>query len=279
MLHSVTARDLAPGMVALLGIPWDEKSSARRGAAEAPAAIRALLHDENMNWSTESRRDLRSEEAFVDAGDLALSSGDVVNDEIARGVADHLARGARVLSLGGDHAVAFPVIRAHAAAYPGLNIVQVDAHPDLYDDYEGDRYSHACPFARLMESGLVRRLVQVGIRASTPHQWEQAERFGIDVIDMPHWDPTLPLTFDGPVYLSLDLDGIDPAFAPGVAHPEPGGLTTRDVITLIQSFRGTLVGAEVVELLPSADPQGLTTALAAKLVKELADRLLTDAAR
>jgi len=153
-------------------------------------------------------------------------------------------------------------------------VLHVDAHPDLYDEFEGDRFSHACPFARIMEEGLARRLVQVGIRTTNGHQRAQAERYKVEVIDMRAWARGERPSLDGPVYVSIDLDGIDPAHAPGVSHREPGGLTVRDVIGLVQNVFGTIVGADVVEFNPSQDVGGLTAHVAAKLVKEIASTML-----
>jgi arginase len=260
--------------VALLGLPWDEHSSFLRGAALAPPSIRAALRSPSTNLSTESGLDLGTEPRFSDAGDLEIPLGAAALEVIERGVARVLASGARVLALGGDHAITYPLLRAQAARHPGLTLVHLDAHPDLYDEFEGDRLSHACPFARILEEKLVRRLVQVGIRTLNAHQREQAERFGVERIEMKDWRSDLVVEADGPVYVSVDLDVLDPAFAPGVSHPEPGGLSTRDVIGLLQRLRGAVVGADVVELNPTRDPEGLTARLAAKLVKELAARLL-----
>jgi agmatinase len=189
---------------------------------------------------------------------------------IDEGVRRLLDRGHRVLTLGGDHALAWPVVRAHAERHEDLTVVQLDAHP------EGDSLSHACPFARIMEEGRVRRLVQVGIRTMNAPQRAQAERFGVDVIDMRAWVPGLTPEIEGPVYVSLDLDVLDPAFAPGVSHPEPGGITTREAIAFIQQLPGPIVGADLVELNPEDDPTGTTARVAAKLAKELLARLLTD---
>jgi arginase family enzyme len=147
--------------------------------------------------------------------------------------------------------------------------LHLDAHPDLYDELEGNRYSHACPFARIMEEDLVVRLVQVGIRTMNPHQRAQAERFGVEVIEMRDWPPGPVFDFDGPVYLSLDLDVLDPAFAPGTSHHEPGGLSTREVLGLVQNLRAPIVGADIVELNPVRDPVGITAMAAAKLMKEV----------
>jgi arginase len=262
--------------VALLGVPWDEHSSFLRGPALAPPAIRSALRSPSTNLSTESGLDLDADPRFTDAGDLEPSTGAAALGGIEEGAARVLASGARLLALGGDHAITYPVLRAQAAHHPGLTLVHLDAHPDLYDDFEGDRLSHACPFARILEEKLVRRLVQVGIRTLNGHQRMQAERFGVERIEMKDWRPDLVVEADGPVYVSVDLDVLDPAFAPGVSHPEPGGLSTRDVIGFLQRLRGRVVGADVVELNPPRDPEGLTARVAAKLVKELVARLLAD---
>jgi arginase len=159
-----------------------------------------------------------------------------------------------------------------------LTIIHIDAHPDLYDEFEGDRFSHACPFARIMEERLARRLVQVGIRTMNAQQRSQADRFGVEVIDMRAWETGTRPTLDGAVYLSIDLDGLDPAYAPGVSHREPGGLSVRDVLTLVQDAGGTLVGVDVVEYNPRQDLAGVTAIVAAKIVKEVAGRMLAAAA-
>ena len=260
--------------VALLGVPWDERSSFLRGAALAPPVIRAALHSPSSNASTESGLDLAAEPRLFDAGDLDVPSGDAALAAIERGVAAVLAGGARVLALGGDHAISYPVVRAQARVHGSLAILHLDAHPDLYDEFDGDRLSHACPFARIMEDGLAGRLVQVGIRAANAHQRAQASRFGVETIAMTAWRHDLTLEFAGPVYVSLDLDVLDPACAPGVSHHEPGGLSTREVIGLLQRLRGRLVGADLVELNPTRDPSGVTAMVAAKLVKELLGLLL-----
>ena len=121
-----------------------------------------------------------------------------------------------------------------------------------------------------MEDGLAGRLVQVGIRTMTPHLREQAARFGVEVYGMDRWQAAPVEGLDGPVYVSIDLDGLDPAFAPGVAHPEPGGLSTRDVISLLHRIRVPIAGADVVEHSPRNDIRDLTARVAAKLLKEIA---------
>ena len=131
-----------------------------------------------------------------------------------------------------------------------------------------DRYSHACPFARVMEDGLTARLVQVGVRTLTPHLAAQAARFGVEVYGMDRWRTAPVEALPGPLYVSLDLDGLDPAFAPGVAHPEPGGLSTRDVVDLLHRIRAPIAGIDIVEYNPRFDHRDLTARVAAKLLKE-----------
>lgn len=266
--------DLEPGSVAVLGLPWDESSSFVRGAAEAPPHIRQALHSPASNLACEAGVDLATEHCFRDLGDLELDMAPEAFDFITETVDRVLSRKARLLALGGDHSVTYPIVRAYARHFPRLDLLHFDAHPDLYDEFEGSRLSHACPFARIMEEGLVQRLVQVGIRTMNPHQQAQAERFGVEVVSMRDLIPEHDFDFDGPVYLSFDLDALDPAFAPGVAHREAGGLSTRECLRLIGRLRVPLVGADIVELNPSRDLHDLTAVVAAKLVKELSSRML-----
>jgi arginase len=265
---------LLPGMVAVIGVPTDEHSSFMRGAAGAPARIREVLHAGSSNLCAENGIDLGVEPRFRDIGDLELDHGSTAREQIEVAIADLLEQGAHVLSLGGDHAITYPILRAYARKYRDLKILHLDAHPDLYDEFEGSRYSHACSLARIMEEELASQLIQVGIRAMNSHQQAQAERFGVEVIDMRAWQPGLQVNLRGPVYLTLDMDVLDPAFAPGVSHHEPGGLSTRDVLRLVQGLRAPIVGADIVELNPKRDPAGITAMAAAKLLKEIAGFML-----
>lgn len=252
--------------ITLLGLPYDASSSFLRGPAHAPPVIRQTLHNGAGNLCAEDAIEL----AWEDAGDLVLQPNpETAFPLIEQAVNDLVGSGKRVLSLGGDHAVTFPVVQAYTQHYEALTILHFDAHPDLYDELLGSRYSHACPFARIMELGKVKRLVQVGIRTANPHQLAQAERFGVEMVTMREWEPGLRFRFEGPVYVSLDMDVLDPAFAPGVSHHEPGGFSTRELINMLQSIEGDVVGADLVEFNPMRDVVGMTAAMAAKLVKEL----------
>ena len=166
-----------------------------------------------------------------------------VIENIEASITELLNRDVRLISLGGDHAITYPIIKSFHKRFGRLEIVQLDAHPDLYDTYSGNRFSHACAIARIMEEKLASRLVQIGIRALNPHLQQQAERFGVETITIALYDKAASIQLTGPLYLSIGLDVLDPAFAPGVSHHEPGGLTTRQVIELIQQLPDPIVGS------------------------------------
>jgi len=261
-------------MISVVGIPYDESSSFLRGPALAPAKIRAAFHSDSSNYFTERGTDLKNHSGIIDAGDIVIDKGISVPLTIENSLGKILSQYDKVLTLGGDHSITYPVVKAFAKKYSQLTILHLDAHADLYDNFEGDRYSHACPFARIMEEGLAGRLVQAGLRTLSSHQREQAARFRVEIIEMRDWNNSIQFKFEGPVYLSLDMDAIDPAYAPGVSHHEPGGFTSREVLSIIQNLKGNLVGADLVEFNPTRDPSGITAMLAGKLYKELLDRLL-----
>ncbi len=258
------------GVVTLLGLPTDVNSSHTRGAAAGPEQIRRALSSGASNLTSESGVDFGLPGMWHDAGDLALREDGDDRMRIEAAIRDQVRAGSRVLAFGGDHSVTYPVLRGLASAAPAFSILHFDAHPDLYDEFEGNRYSHACPFARIMEEGLARRLVQVGIRTLNAHQAEQAKRFGVEIVAMPEFEPARVPIPEGPLYITFDLDGLDPSVAPGVAHREPGGLTFREVLSVLRRVEGPVIGADIVELVPALDPSGMTATVAAKLAKELA---------
>jgi len=255
----------------ILGVPYDASSSFLRGAADAPHLIRDVFRSPAGNVWSELGVDTGG---VLDAGDLRFQAHADPRPIITAGVSAVVAGGGRPIVLGGDHSITYPVLRALRPSHPALTILHIDAHADLYDHFEGDRHSHACPFARIMEDGLADRLVQVGIRTLTPHQREQAVRFGVEIIEMRAWADAVRPIISGPVYVSLDLDGLDPAFAPGVSHREPGGLSVRDVVSLIHTLGGPVIGADIVEYNPKQDVGGVTASVAAKLLKEVAAQML-----
>lgn len=259
--------------LALLGIPDDANSTFLRGAAEAPPKIREQLFSDAFNMWTETGVDLGAGVIF-DAGDLDLGEVPDAWAAIEGAVCAVLDHGLPPICLGGDHAITWPIVKGFRRRYDALSILHFDAHPDLYDNFGNNPRSHASPFARIMEENLVDRLVQVGIRTATGHQRAQARRFGVEMIEMRELTGDIRLEFDTPVYVSVDVDGLDPAYAPGVSHPEPGGLSPRQVIDTIQRLNGRLVGADIVEVNPRRDFHDLTAVVAAKIAKEIAGKML-----
>ena len=259
-------------MISIIGIPLDFNSSHERGPAEAPDKIRAALTSGSMNTCAENLFDVADEESVEDLGNIDIG-GEADGFSNIEGFLDGvLAKGRKPLLLGGDHSVTFPILKAINKHHAPPTIVHFDAHPDLYDDFEGNPHSHASPFARIMERGLASRLIQIGIRTINAHQRDQIARFGVEVIESKDFslEAFMALKVEGPVYISLDLDGLDPAFAPGVSHFEPGGLSTRDVLSVIQSIKGPVIGADIVEYNPRKDVGEMTAYVAAKILKELA---------
>lgn len=263
--------------VALIGIMSDANSSYMSGAALAPDLIRESLHCESSNRYSEHGIDLASHPRFLDVGNREIEADPTSFMQIEGHIAEILEQDALPLVLGGDHSITYPVMRAINRVYGPVNILHFDAHPDLYDDFEGNPYSHASPFARVMEEGLAGRLVQVGIRTLSQHLREQVARFGVEVHEMWNLDiESVGRDFDGPVYLSIDLDALDPAYAPGVSHHEPGGMSVRDVLGIIQQLPNEIVGADIVEYNPTRDINGMTGMVAAKILKEVAGKMLRD---
>ena len=257
----------------LIGLPTDINSSFERGAASGPQVIRDALWSDRGNMGCENGMEIGIDFALEDLSDLALTEDTQSDDKlIESAVMSSLLADATPILLGGDHAVTVPVMTAIHKYYGPVTILHFDAHPDLYDNFDENPRSHASPFARIMEAGHAARLVQVGIRTLTRHCREQAERFGVEIIPMADFAPEKIPQLDGPTYISLDLDGIDPSQAPGVSHPEPGGLSVRDVLKVFDRVQGQIIGADIVELNPARDIGGVTAILAAKLVREIASR-------
>ncbi len=262
-------------MISLLGVPLDANSSHLFGPAAGPAAIRTALHSRSHNSSSEASIEVLGQ--LDDVGDVPVvneKASEADADLITTFVAEQLAADRQTITLGGDHSITYPVLRAFRERHDDLTVVHIDAHPDLYDDLDGNPLSHASPFARALEHDCMARLIQLGIRTATPHQREQAERWGVTMVSPRRLDDIDIADLSGPVYLSIDLDGLDPSVAPGVSHHEPGGLTMREVLDIIDALPTPLVGADIVELNPERDLVDMTAMVAAKLVKEITAAML-----
>jgi agmatinase len=262
------------GVPVLLGIPLDHNSSFLRGPAQAPPLIRKAFHSDAWNHFTETRINLDIPNSFEDAGDLLDMESPDAYERIEAAVAAIIEAKKRPVSLGGDHSVTYPILRAIGKRVPGITLIHFDAHPDLYADYEGNLHSHASPFARISEEKLVQRLVQIGVRTLNDHQRSQAEKYGVEIFEMNNLPDLAALSLVGPIYVSFDLDVLDPAFAPGISHWEPGGLSTREAIRYIHALPQPIVGADIVEFNPVRDTSGLTATVAAKVLKEILGKMI-----
>lgn len=261
---------LQKGQIALVGIAFDAHSSFLQGPAKAPELIIEAIESDSSNFFTESLNDLNEHPRIAWCGNADLKD----YFSISQPIEAILERGAIPFTLGGDHSITYPILKAIHKYHGKVNILHFDSHTDLYDELDDNKYSHACPFARIMEEGLAESLTQVGIRTLTQHTKEQAERFGVNIIQMKDWQPETKFDIEGPVYLSFDIDVLDPAFAPGVSHHEPGGFSTREVLNVIQKLDLNIIGLDVVEYNPERDINGVTAMVTAKIVKELIDRVL-----
>ncbi len=278
--------------IALIGVPWDGGTTNRAGARHGPREIRnqSSLMRKVHHVSRLAPYDLAQ---VADLGDCPINPIDLMDSlaRIERFYRTINQAGALPLSAGGDHLITLPIMRAIASDRP-VGMVHFDAHSDTNDRYFGDSpYTHGTPFRRAVEEGLLdpRRTVQIGIRGSIygADDMAFAEETGMRVIYMEEFAATGPdevirearrVVGDGPTYVSFDVDGLDPAFAPGTGTPEIGGMTTREAQQVVRGLQGLdLVGGDVVEVAPPFDPGGSTALVGATFMFEilclLADRV------
>jgi agmatinase len=256
-----------------LGLPTYKNSSFLRSSLDAPSLLAATIHRDESNPWTENGIDFGAAGTFDYLGDLALETEDEF--EIIRAVSRAaFLSGKRPIFIGGDHSVTYPIIAGVHDAIGPVTLLHFDAHPDLYDNLQDNPLSHASPFARIMERGLACGLWQYGIRTLNPHQMAQVQRFGVHCNEMrSHKQWPMPV-IEGPVYITIDLDALDPAFAPGVSHYEPGGMSVRDILGIIHSLKVPIVGADIVELNPARDYQNMTAIVGGKLLREVGGMIL-----
>ncbi|KAG6749380.1 hypothetical protein POTOM_046425 [Populus tomentosa] len=278
----------------LLGVPLGHNSSFLQGPAFAPPRIREAIWCGSTNSSTEegceNSKELNDPRVLTDVGDVPVQEirDCGVDDDILMNVISESVKlvmeedPLHPLVLGGDHSISFPVVRAVSEKLGGpVDILHLDAHPDIYHCFEGNKYSHASSFARIMEGGYARRLLQVGIRSITKEGREQGKRFGVEQYEMQTFSRDRQMLENlklgegvKGVYISIDVDCLDPAFAPGVSHIEPGGLSFRDVLNILHNLQADVVAGDVVEFNPQRDTvDGMTGMVAAKLVRELAAKI------
>jgi agmatinase len=270
--------------VALLGIPYDGGTSYRTGARFGPRAVReqsSLIR----SWNPVLKVHPFERLLVADCGDVDVVpiSIERTYEVVTARIDEVLAAGARPVCVGGDHSVSLPILRAVARRHGPVGLVHFDAHPDTWDEYFGSKFFHGTPFRRAVEEGLVdpRRMIQVGIRGPLYGAEDFAfhDAHGIEVLRIEaikeQGTAWAAQRFErlrgGPVYVSFDIDAVDPAYAPATGTPEVGGLTSYEALTLVRALLGfTLVGADIVEVSPPYDGPGqITSLLAANLLFEL----------
>ncbi len=261
--------------VVSFGLPIDHNSSHIKGADMAPWEIKKAMFDDAHNTFSESGVDLADPKGFASAGVLQYREKQWFQD-IEKCAQLMVENNRKPIFIGGDHSVTFPVLSGICKTVKNLTVLHIDAHPDMYENYGNNPFSHASPFARIMEKRLIKRLIQVGVRMIDNHQRDQIAKFGVECHEMKNWMGYEDLNLTGPVYMSIDLDGLDPICAPGVSHPVPGGLLTREVLDLIHIAGPNLIGADVVEYNPTRDLNNITANVAAYFVRELAGAMLTN---
>jgi agmatinase len=269
--------------VAIVGVPFDGGTSYRTGSRYGPREIRnqsSLIRSYNFFQKVSPFDRLNvADVGDIDAPPVSIEKAYAAIDARIGQIAD---AGARPIVIGGDHSITLPVLRALARRHGPLGLVQFDAHVDTWDEYFGGKYFHGTPFRRAIEEGLVegRRFVQVGIRGPMygEDDFDFHREHGITVIDIDQVkDRGIAWTIDeirrivtGPAYMTFDIDGVDPAFAPGTGTPEVGGLTSYEAIRLVRGLRAvSLVGGDIVEVAPLFDGPGqITAVLAANVMFE-----------
>jgi len=257
--------------VAIFGVPLDETTSYRPGTRFGPSAARRASHALEL-YSLRQRRTL-DENSYSDLGDLVLPLGSVKEalSVIRHASSQILGRGQRFMAVGGEHLITYPLVESMAERYPDLVVVHMDAHADLRDEYTGSALSHATVMRRVIDVLGPGRLFQVGVRSAELEELEKAR--GLSEIHfyrvLEPLRAILPKIHGCPVYLSIDIDVVDPAFAPGTGVPEPGGVTSQELLDAISLFAGeNVVGADLVEVAPAYDAAGQTGLLAAAIIRE-----------
>ena len=256
--------------VALVPVPFDDNASWLKGPAKAPDKIAEVFLHGSLNMTSELGVAFTREETLYLAQALNCQTYDDIKASAQATLAALKKAQSVPIFIGGDHSVTYPLVDALTDGYQDLTILHFDAHPDLYHEFKGNPHANACPFARIMEQKRVKRLVQVGIRTMNQHQQAQADKFGVEVYAMKDRGQLANLQLDGPLYISFDIDALDPSCAPGVSHVEPGGLSVREVLDVLHAIQCPIVGADIVEYNPNRDINDLTAYACVKLIKEIA---------
>ncbi len=264
---------LPDAQVALYGIPFEGRVNQRKGADQGPTEIRRASHLIET-YSPALRKDLE-DLRLHDGGDLELAGRTIaeIMERLASQVAERAPPGVCLCFLGGDHTITFPVLKALAPRWPELRVVQIDAHPDLRAEFLGERYNYASAMARVIEIIPPGRLFQLGLRTGAREEYAEPRRTHLfPVAEVPFLEAVaraVEAVRGFPVYVTIDIDALDPALAPGTGSPEPVGLTVQELLAAIRAFAQTqVVGFDLVEVSPPFDPDGRTAILAACIIRD-----------
>ena len=283
-----TCYSLVEANFAVVGIPWDISSSYRIGSAKAPTKIRAATTGDLYNPYTEKGLNIQDKWKIFDCGDIKISTNkeSEVKEQVVKTIKPLSEKIKNFLFLGGDHLATYfsvcALTKLNAFSDKKIGILYLDSHPDLYNDYKGNPYSHACVLRRILDESPINpeNIYQVGIRAATPDQLEFIDKAGISMVSTDEilkrgvksvTDQVNKIFKDSVdlVYLSIDLDVLDPAFVPGVGNPEPGGISTSQLIQIIKNIDSLpIFSFDIVELNPTYDHNQITAFTAAKIIKE-----------
>ena len=258
------------GSSAIFGVPYDRTSSWRRGSALAPSRIRDASSSIE-SYSPDLDKDL-SELDLVDMGDLDVS--DLEPDEMIRRVEwvakEIFMAGAFPVAIGGEHTITLGLLKAAKLFYPDLMVLHMDAHADMRDQYEGSVLNHTTVIRRVIEELGDRRTIHIGIRSGTREEFKLFEEKKIPIFRSPDSERILPLLGNAPIYITLDIDILDPSEAPGTGNPEPGGIGFSELIAFLYKLSGMkIIGADVVEVSPPYDVGDITSICAAKILREI----------
>ncbi|WP_028778222.1 agmatinase [Shimazuella kribbensis] len=270
-----STNDIEKSAAVLYGMPMDWTVSFRAGSRFGPSRIResSLVHEEYSHYLGRELTEIH----YYDAGDIPLAFGNPEKSlrQIGDFVSQVLALGKVPIGMGGEHLVTWPVVEQIAKKYPDLAVLHFDGHADLRTDYEGEIYSHATPLYKISELIGGENVYQFGIRSMTKEEVAYTKSAGIHFYPFDVWEPlqqVLPTLAGRPVYVTIDIDVLDPAHAPGTGTPEPGGITTRELLQAIHGISRSgvkVVGADLVEVAPAYDPTEKTPITAAKIIREM----------
>lgn len=270
-----TTEKIEEAEVVLFGIPYDKTASFQKGTVEGPQQFREKMEFSAETWSPYQNKELLDLKIF-DAGDVNVDNNrgpSFMNDEVEKFTDSILENNVKTIMIGGEHSVSYPVFKSHFKKNKDLHLVHFDAHTDLRDEFYGEPFSHACIVKECIDLMGPGKSFQFGIRSGAKEEFELHDK-GVTYIEKSKVTTVPKIAeklIDKPVYITIDIDVLDPSIAPGTGTPEAGGISYEDLIGALEHLSKikNVVGIDLVELSPKVDPTNRTTALAVKLMREI----------